>query len=82
MPSIRLFIGKVSGRKPHIFKDRNGIWRVIPARCPMNLWEKLCDDDFIHIFALAFHRDLRRYWLHKYRKSWNQFAYKQTKEWN
>lgn len=45
MPSIRLFMGKVSGRKPHIFKDRNGIWRVIPARYRKTLWDRLCEDE-------------------------------------
>lgn len=82
MPSIRLFIGEVSGRKPHIFKDRHGIWRVIPARRSMTLWEKLCDDEFIHIFAFSIHQNYNRFFAQTHRKYWNDFAYKRTYDWN
>lgn len=82
MPSIRLFIGEVSGRKPHIFKDRHGIWRVIPERCPMTWWEKLCDDELIHVFALSIHGDYDRYFAQSTRTYWNSFAETVAWTWN
>lgn len=72
----------ISRKKPHIFKDRHGVWRVIPERCPMTWWEKFCDDEWIHIFALAIHCDYDRYFAQSNRKDWNGFAEAVAYEWN
>lgn len=72
----------ISHKKPHIFKNRYGKWRVIPARCPMTFWEKWFDEPLLHLIWYSFHQNFDRYVAQKNRKRWNELAVMQTNEWN
>lgn len=72
----------ISHKKPHIFKDRHGVWCVIPARYRLTLWEKICNELMTLIALYSSKYRYRQYLAFKYRYEWNDFAEAFAWQWN